>query len=119
MSSLYLVRHGQAGLRHNYDQLSPMGRRQARLLGEWLATQQVRFRAIYAGSMLRQRQTAEEVREAYQAAGVDVPDICTDTGWNEFDLDQVYRELAGILCEADPQFRADYEEMRRLSRDEN
>ena len=29
MSSLYLVRHGQAGLRHDYDTLSDLGRTQA------------------------------------------------------------------------------------------
>ena len=31
MNSVYLVRHGQAGSRRRYDQLSPLGRRQARL----------------------------------------------------------------------------------------
>lgn len=117
MSSLYLVRHGQAGLRHNYDQLSDLGRRQARLLGEWLVAQGVRFKAMYAGALTRQRQTAEEVRQAYLEAGLAVPEIATDPGWNEFDLDQVYRELAPILCDADEKFRADYAEMRRLSHD--
>jgi len=118
LSSLYLVRHGQAGLRHNYDQLSDLGRRQARLLGEWLVAQNVRFQAICSGALERQRQTAEEVRQAYLEAGAEAPEISTDPGWNEFDLDQVYRELAPILSETDPKFRADYEEMRRLARDE-
>ena len=70
MSSLYLVRHGQAGLRHNYDTLSDLGRRQAGLLGEYLVAQGVRFAAIYAGALVRQQQTAEQVRQAYLRAGL-------------------------------------------------
>jgi broad specificity phosphatase PhoE len=117
LSSLYLVRHGQAGLRHNYDTLSDLGRRQAGLLGEYLVAQGVRFTAIYAGALVRQQQTAEQVRQAYLRAGLDAPEIRTEPLWNEFDLDQVYRDLAPIMSDADPQFRADYEEMRRQARD--
>ena len=118
MSSIYLVRHGQAGLRHDYDTLSEVGRRQAALLGDYLVREHVTFRAIFAGALARQRQTAEEVRKAYTRAGLAAPEIVTEPCWNEFDLDQVYRDLAPVLCEADPQFRADYEEMRRQARDE-
>ncbi len=119
MSSIYLVRHGQAGLRHDYDRLSDLGRKQARNLGEWLVAQDVRFQAICSGALERQRQTAEEVRQVYLTAGLPAPEISTDVAWNEFDLDQVYRELAPILSESDPKFRADYDEMRRLARDDN
>ncbi len=61
MSVVYLVRHGQAGTRENYDSLSDLGRRQARRLGEHLAAQGVRFDAAWSGSLARQRATAEEV----------------------------------------------------------
>jgi broad specificity phosphatase PhoE len=118
LSSLYLIRHGQAGLRHSYDTLSNLGRCQARLLGESLVAQSVRFQAIYAGALARQRQTAEEVWQVYARAGVKAPEIVIDPGWNEFDLDQVYREFAPLLSDADPQFGADYAEMRRQARDE-
>ena len=57
---LYLVRHGQAGTRENYDSLSPLGRQQARLLGEHLRSQGITFEAIYSGALKRQRATAEE-----------------------------------------------------------
>lgn len=117
MSSLYLVRHGQAGLRHHYDTLSTLGRQQAGLLGEYLAAQGVRFTAIHAGCLECQRLTAEEVRQAYRRAGVEAPEIVTEPSWNEFDLDQVYRDLAPPLSEADPRFRSDYQEMRRQARD--
>ncbi|MDE3198376.1 MAG: histidine phosphatase family protein, partial [Acidobacteriota bacterium] len=33
-------------------------------------------------------------------------------GWNEFDLDHVYRELAPVLCEEDEEFRREFEAMK-------
>jgi broad specificity phosphatase PhoE len=117
LSQIYLIRHGQAGLRHNYDMLSDLGRRQAELLGDYLVGQGVRFTAIYAGALSRQQQTAEGVRQAYARAGLVVPEVRTEPLWNEFDLDQVYEDLAPVLSETDPQFRSDYEDMRRQARD--
>ena len=58
MGSLYLVRHGQASFgADNYDQLSALGERQARRLGEYLAGHQHRFEASYTGTLQRQIQT--------------------------------------------------------------
>ncbi len=113
MSSVYLVRHGQAGTRDSYDSLSELGRRQSRLLGEYFLSQGIEFAAAYSGAMLRQQQTAAEVGTAYTAAGVPFPKIIIDNDWNEFDLAQVYREIGPLLCEADLEFRSEYEEMRR------
>jgi len=39
LSTVYLVRHGQAGTREAYDSLSELGQRQARLLGEHFISQ--------------------------------------------------------------------------------
>jgi len=107
LSRVYLVRHGQAGTRQAYDALSDLGRRQARLLGEYFVAQGIRFDAAYSGGLMRQRQTAEEVRSAF----VEFPDVVVDPGWNEFDLDHVYRELAPVLCEEDADFRREFEAM--------
>ncbi len=104
MSVLYLVRHGQAGTREDYDSLSDLGRRQSRLLGQYFADQNVHFEAVYSGSLARQRATAEEV-----LPGVE---MIVDPGWDEFDLGQVYAELAPYLSEADAEFRREYGEMR-------
>ena len=68
MSVLYLVRHGQAGTRENYDSLSDLGRDQARLLGEHFAQQKIRFDTVYSGSLSRQQATAAE---ALPGANVD------------------------------------------------
>lgn len=105
MSVLYLVRHGQAGTRENYDSLSDLGSTQARLLGEHFRAQGIHFSAAYSGSLARQLATARAV----------LPDaeITVDPGWNEFDLTHVYQELAPLLAQDDEPFRFEYEEMQR------
>ncbi len=108
MSVLYLVRHGQAGTRENYDSLSDLGRTQARLLGEHFRAQGIHFVAAYSGSLARQQATAAEA----------LPDaeIHVDPGWDEFDLSHVYGELAPRLIADDEAFRAGYDEMQSAIR---
>lgn len=120
MSSVYLVRHGQAGTRDAYDVLSDLGRQQSRLLGEHFLSQGLHFDAAYVGEMSRQQQTAEEINAAYLAAGASFPAIQIDPTWNEFDLGRLFREIAPQLSAENPEFRREYEEMLeqvRLSRD--
>ncbi len=119
MSSLYLIRHGQAGLRYDYDTLSDLGHTQAGLLGEYLVGQKVRFSAVYSGALTRQSETAREVLGAYARAGIAAPEIQIDPRWNEFDLDAVYRAVAPRLSEDDPEFRAEHEKLLRLLEQEN
>ncbi len=119
---LYLVRHGQAGTRERYDSLSNLGREQARLLGEHFRAQNIRFDAVYSGSLKRQRATAEATLGHVDADGAGlatpaagrgpVPQIVVDPGWNEFDLAQVYSEYAPHLSAADADFRREYDEMQ-------
>lgn len=111
MSTIYLVRHGQAGTRGAYDSLSDLGTRQARLLGEHFVSQQIHFAAAYSGELSRQRQTAEQIRAAYSESGALFPSIEIDCCWNEFNLEHVSCELAPHLCAQDPDFRREYEEM--------
>ena len=96
MSVLYLVRHGQAGTRENYDSLSDLGHAQARLLGEHFRAKGIRFAAAYSGSLARQRATAREV--------LPEAEIHVDAGWGEFDFSHVYRELAPRLVADDEEF---------------
>jgi len=116
LTTVYLVRHGQAGTRRAYDALSELGRRQSRLLGQYFALQGIRFSAAYSGELSRQQQTAAEIKEAYAAADRDFPDLLIDPGWNEFDLDRMYREMAPQMCAADPHFRQEFETMREQVR---
>jgi len=116
MSHVYLIRHGQAGTRQQYDTLSELGRLQARLLGEYLAAQDVCFDAVYSGGMERQNQTAAIVGTAYRAAGKQMATVEIQESWREFDLDHVYRAMAPQLSAADAQFKTEYEAMRERAR---
>lgn len=116
MISIYFVRHGQAGTRDSYDSLSDLGRRQARLLGEYFLAQGVVFTAAFSGTQERQQQTAREVAGAYAAAGMQFPFVAAQSGWNEFDLDQIYREMAPQLSAEDAEFRRQYDVMREQVR---
>lgn len=109
--NVYLIRHGQAGTRESYDSLSELGKQQSQLLGEHLLSQGIRFRAAYAGTLARQQQTLEQLRQAYIHVDVSFPAVCSDAGWNEFDLGRVYREIAPQLSAEDPQFNREYEDM--------
>jgi broad specificity phosphatase PhoE len=116
LSTVYLVRHGQAGTRDAYDSLSDLGRRQARLFGEHFVSQGIQFAFAVAGALTRQRQTAEEVSGAFSRAGLSFPSLSIDPRWNEFDLGQVYSEIAPLLCAEDQQFRLEYERMQEQIR---
>jgi broad specificity phosphatase PhoE len=110
LSSLYLIRHGQAGLRHNYDTLSDL---------EYLAHQNVSFSAIYSGALNRQQETAREVLAVMAQAGIETPGIEIDTRWNEFDLDMVYESIAPPLREADPEFRTEHDKLLAMLAENN
>ena len=111
MSRVYLVRHGQAGTRKAYDALSELGRRQARLLGDYFVSEKIQFAAAYSGALVRQEETAREVSTAYREAGIYFPEIVREPNWNEFDLTHVYRTLAPRLCAEDPEFARQYQEL--------
>lgn len=104
MSTLYLVRHGQAGTRDDYDSLSPLGRRQAQLLGEYFRAQQIHFDAVCSGALERQQATA--------SATLPGAKILVDEGWNEFDLARVFAEHAPHLAAIDADFRREYDAMQ-------
>jgi broad specificity phosphatase PhoE len=113
LSNIYLVRHGQAGTRDAYDRLSDLGRHQAKLLGEYLAGQQLVFSAAYTGSMRRQQETAFEVQAVYQQMEVEFPEVVNKQEWDEFNLEQIYREIAPRMSADDLGFRQQYEAMQR------
>jgi broad specificity phosphatase PhoE len=106
VSTLYLIRHGQAGLRDDYDRLSPLGQEQARRLAAWLLREGVAFDRIVSGGLRRQKETAAIVAEALAAGSVE-----EDPRWSEFDLDQVYAGIAPQIAAEDAGFRAQYEEL--------
>ncbi len=65
MGRLYLLRHGQASLLEgDYDRLSPLGERQSRALGRWLAGRAPRPAALVSGTLRRQADTLRLLAEA-------------------------------------------------------
>jgi broad specificity phosphatase PhoE len=63
---IYVVRHGQAafGTEH-YDRLTEIGFTQARLLGGYFARRNVRFDAVFTGTLRRQTETAQGIFEGH------------------------------------------------------
>lgn len=86
MSSILLVRHGQASFgAADYDELSATGHEQSRVLGAALAARGVVPDLVVTGGMKRHAQTADGVLDgAGWSTAVDV-----DPGWSEFDHLQV------------------------------
>ncbi|MET0401621.1 MAG: histidine phosphatase family protein [Cystobacter sp.] len=86
MGAVYLVRHGQASFgKADYDQLSETGFEQARVLGQSLKERLPRPDAVFTGSLLRHRQTAEACQSTW---GVDLTPQRI-AGFDEFDHDEL------------------------------
>lgn len=95
MSTLYLVRHGQASFgTDNYDQLSATGREQVRLLGEYFAAAGERIDALYSGTLMRQRETAQIIAETLGDAA---PRVTIEPALDEYEGDVILREYADSL----------------------
>jgi len=90
MGSLYLVRHGQASFgAADYDQLSPLGQRQSRRLGEWFGARGMHFDAVLTGTLRRHAQTLAGIEEGLQTryAALALP------GLNEYDSEALVRAI--------------------------
>ena len=63
MSTLYMIRHGQASFgQTNYDRLSPKGEQQAHIVAHHFCRLNNGFDAVYTGTLMRQQQTARAWR---------------------------------------------------------
>lgn len=103
MATIYLVRHGQASFgKENYDQLSPRGWEQGKILGRWL-TDKVTPGAIFGGNLQRHRETVEAITTGY---GFALPDMQVLEGLNEFDHVQVVER-----------FRPEWADKQAMARD--
>ncbi len=90
MATIYLIRHGQASFGSaDYDKLSELGCRQARVLGEYFAQSGIVFDAAYSGELLRQKETA---RLAFDSQPGEL-NLKIDPRFNEIDNDEQIRYL--------------------------
>jgi broad specificity phosphatase PhoE len=88
MQHIYLIRHGQASFgAENYDKLSDLGKRQAGVIGEYFARQEIVIDRIIHGQMSRQQETAEIIA---RNAGFN-KNLILHKGANEFDSENLIK----------------------------
>jgi broad specificity phosphatase PhoE len=89
MGTLYLVRHGQASFgAADYDQLSPLGERQCRHLGEYFRERGLAFEAVHTGTLRRHVQSLAAIA---QGLGGGLPDARAWPELDEYDSEALIR----------------------------
>ena len=108
MSTLYFIRHGQASFgKENYDRLSERGKRQSRLLGEYLASCGISFDAVYTGTLSRHGETLRAMTEAYSDAGITPPATRALPELNEYDSRAILEAIIPELLRDDDSYKED------------
>jgi broad specificity phosphatase PhoE len=104
VGSIYLIRHGQASFgADDYDVLSPIGMRQAEVVGQHLCELDIRLDRCISGDLRRQQHTAKLALGQFAHAGLSAPELETDSAFNEFDAEAVIRHLLPSLLPQEPQ----------------
>jgi broad specificity phosphatase PhoE len=102
MSTLMLVRHGQASLfSDDYDRLSDLGLNQAEALGQFWLERKIRPDSVCSGTLNRQRQTADRVGDIFAAAGEFWPALQEIPGLNEYPAKEITESLVPELRKTD------------------
>lgn len=109
---IFVVRHGQASFgSDDYDQLSELGWRQARWLGEHWREDGQQFDRIVCGDLRRHRETAQGICEGL---GLEANRIEEVPHLNEFDFESVVRAYAEKNPAAAPAPKAERAEYYRF-----
>lgn len=104
MGKIYLIRHGQASFgMDDYDVLSPIGIRQAEIVGAHMAAQDIRLDRCFSGNLKRQQHTATSALAALSSLGHATPQLQIDPAFNEFDAEAVIRTLLPDMLPEEPQ----------------
>lgn len=110
---MWVIRHGQASfLAENYDRLSAVGERQARLLGEYWRREGVTFDQVVYGPAERQIRTGEIVGDLYRQAGRAWPSPVVDPDFDEFPAEPVVRRFLPELMARHPALAASMAEFQ-------
>jgi broad specificity phosphatase PhoE len=100
LSTLYLIRHGQASAGGpDYDVLSELGATQAKRLGAWFVGQGIRLDALHTGPRRRQMDTA---RHFVGAAAGHAPDAALAPEFDEFPAEGILSGGLPALLEEEP-----------------
>jgi broad specificity phosphatase PhoE len=94
---IYVVRHGQAAFgTDHYDRLTDIGFAQARLLGAYFARRNLKFDAVFTGTLRRQRETAQGIAEAHPELGTTIQPE-TFPGLDEYKPEAVLMAFTGSV----------------------
>lgn len=100
MAKIVLIRHAQASLgKSNYDELSPLGREQAKILGKYIEEAAWQPETIITGSLIRHRQTAEGIINSLSNS----VQLEENPDWNEFEFTLLIRRYLQQFPEQTPQ----------------
>jgi broad specificity phosphatase PhoE len=105
-----MVRHGQASFgKGNYDELSSKGRKQCAILAEYLIRTGLFFDAVYAGNMVRQKDTAREIISTYRSRGYTLPELSVLNEFNEYNSRDIITAHLQYVAREDPSLKTDME----------
>jgi broad specificity phosphatase PhoE len=112
VSKIYMVRHGQASFgKAKYDELSAKGRQQCVILAEYLIRTGMSFDSVYAGDMVRQKDTAQEMSSTCRAYDRSLPDLCVMTEFNEYSSRDIIMAHIHDVAQEDPGLKSDLENL--------
>jgi broad specificity phosphatase PhoE len=102
MGSIYLVRHAQASFgTEDYDRLTANGFTQARLLGAYFSARNIRFDAVYTGTLRRHTETVQGMAEGHGATG-EWPRAERVPALDEYNPEAIVAAFSGALPTRDP-----------------
>jgi broad specificity phosphatase PhoE len=114
MSTLTLIRHGQASLfEEDYDRLSALGERQAAALGEYWARTRTVFDRVYSGPAKRHLRTAELAGDVCRKAGLTWPEPMVLPDLDEFPGEALTRRYLPRLAAENSRIGALARDLRR------
>lgn len=106
MSTLYLIRHGQASFgADNYDKLSKNGFKQSEITADYFINAGIFFDLVYTGTMVRHDETASEYFKALKLKGRKQPEIIRAEELNEYDSASIVPSIMPELIEDDPSWQ--------------
>jgi broad specificity phosphatase PhoE len=120
MSTLTLVRHGQArAFEKESDRLSQLGEEQSRALAQFWLRQGTTFDEVYTGPLVRQQATANIAWTVMKDAGLGFPSPIVIPEFQEYDSGGILTRLVPSLSRADATFSKLVEAFETATTDRN
>ncbi|MCK5924246.1 MAG: histidine phosphatase family protein [Methylococcales bacterium] len=109
MSKLYLIRHGQASfMSDDYDRLSPLGKQQSVLLGDYWGRRGIPVDTVFIGPLRRHKQTFTAFAEGYARHGLQLPEARVSAEFSEHQGFQLSQAVTPSLVGKDPYITQHY-----------